>query len=142
MISYYLQTKESRFYDPMMPHEVEALMIEASEIGATTDLVTPYVTRISLENEEDAFLVLGDTDGDVKRHMEDAMISLSENPTMALENQTIGGLFHKENRRHIRQWVIRVEGRKIAEFEEDKENLARAYIKNFSDGSEDLDIAG
>ena len=39
-------------------------------------------------------------------------------------------------------WVIRVEGRKIAEFEEDKENLARAYVKNFSDGSEDLDIAG
>jgi len=55
----------------LLPYEVDSILAEVAECGATVEKLSEKITRFTLDGKSE-YLVAGDSDGDVKRAIEDA----------------------------------------------------------------------
>ena len=55
----------------LLPYEVDEILAEVAECGATVEKLSEKITRFTLDGKFE-YLVAGDSDGDVKRAIEEA----------------------------------------------------------------------
>ena len=54
----------------LLPYEVDGILAEVKECGATVETLSEKITRFTLDGDTE-YLVAGDSDGDVKRAIEE-----------------------------------------------------------------------